>query len=127
MSLPLPLAEAAHLFIEKFIAYDVTSVLVDGRWEETIEPDRIINGVIQTQNSREIELDSDGAIADGTMLLHTKSIIYAYDLSFDTGEETKQTYIRYKSNVWKLQQRDNWTVKCQGFNQYILIRYTKLS
>ncbi len=125
MSLPLPLAAAADLFVESFSAYDTTSVLSDGRWVPTQEADRTISGVIQTDKEKDVLLESDGALSDGDLMFHTRSAVSANDLSQD-GQVLRQTYVRYGDEVWKLQRLSNWKPKAQGYNKYSLTKYTNI-
>ncbi len=127
MSLPLPLADAANLFIEKIVAFDATITRVSGRANKIISPDRIISGVIQSERQKEVKLASDGALSDGMLRLHTRADIFIADMSQDGGEKTVQTYIRYQGEVWKLNETDvGWAEKTQGFRKYTMTKYTNI-
>lgn len=124
--LPLAqLSQAADLFTENFFVFDIVSTNTLGRWQETVEPDRKISGVIQTSDPKKISFDADGAISDGTLMLHTRSTLSAYDLSQD-GQVIRQTYVRYKGEIWKLNQLTNWKPKTGKYNLYYLTKYTNI-
>lgn len=126
MSLPLPLANAANLFIEKFVAYNVVWSKTLGQWTGAVEPDRIISGVIQTRKEKQVTLSSDGALSDGDLMLHTKDSVSATDLSQQVGQTFTQTYVRYKNEVWKLSELTNWRPKTQDYGLYYLTKYTNI-
>jgi hypothetical protein len=125
MALPLPLSAAPDLFVESFIGYDEVSTKTLGRWSVVVEADRTITGVIQTDKSKDVRLDEDGALSSGTLMLHTRETLSANDLSQD-GQVLRQTYVRYMAEVWKLHRLTDWPVKTQGYNLYYLEKYTNI-
>lgn len=128
MSLPLPLAAAANLFIEKFFVFNVISSETptdSGRQEGAKEPDRLISGVIQTDKNKEVSVASDGSISDGNLMLHTQDILSAADLSQD-GQTNTQSYVRYKGEIWKVNELSNWAVKADNYKLYLLTKYTNV-
>ncbi len=122
MSLPLPLAQAANFFSELITVYDTTTVLVLGREQNTQEPDRLIKGVIQVREDS-MDIGDDGNISDGVFMLHTKETLSAYDTGED-GEIRRQTYVRFSQDVWKTTRIFDWASKTQGYNLYLLTRYS---
>ena len=125
MSLPLPLAAAADLFVEQVVVFESVSTKTLGRWDDVQGSDRVISGVIQTSKEKVVSVDEDGAISNGTLMLHTRETLFAYDLSQD-GQVLTQTYVRYGSEVWKLNELTDWPVKTQGYNLYYLTKYTNI-
>lgn len=126
MALPLyELAGAADLFIETFIAYDTVSTKTLGRWDAVVEADRTMYGVIQTDKTKAVNLAEDGALSTGTLMLHTRETLSANDLSQD-GQVLRQTYVRYKAEVWKLNTLTNWLPKTGSYNLYFLEKYTNI-
>lgn len=125
MSLPLPLAAAADLFVEKFNAYDTVSTKTLGRWNAVKDPDKVISGVIQTDSEKAVSLGSDGALSDGNLMLHTRATVSANDLSQD-GQTLTQTYVRYKGEIWKLSTLTNWRDKTENYGKFLLTKYTNI-
>ena len=125
MSLPLPLAAGANLFSQPITAYDEVFSLVNGRAQTVTEPDRTIYGVIQTRGDKRVTLGSDGALSDGGLLLHTTHTVSAADVSQE-GTTNRQTYVKYRGEVWKLFELANWKDKAQNYNKYRLTKYTKI-
>lgn len=125
MSLPLPLGGAADLFVESITVYDVVSTKEVGRWVDTPGDDYVIGGVIQTRDERDIQFDSDGSISQGTLMLHTRFDLSAFDLSQD-GQTLLQTYVRYEGDVWKLSRLTNWSAKTQNYKLYYMTKYTNI-
>lgn len=126
MSLPLPLGGAADFFAEKIVVYDVVGTKNDvGRWVNTPGDDYIISGVIQTKDEKGIQFDSDGSISQGTLMLHTRFDLSAYDLSQD-GQTLLQTFVRYQGDVWRLSRLTNWVNKTQNYNLYYMTKYTNI-
>lgn len=127
MSLPLPLAYAANLFLEKFTAYNVIYTLVNGRWERSTSESVTIAGVIQTSSNRIQDFQSDGVLSDGKLLLHTRATIYIADTSQENGEQTIQTYIVYGGDTWRVNEYAvNWAKKTQGYEVYLLTKYLNI-
>jgi hypothetical protein len=125
MSLPLPLACAADFFSETITVYDVVATKSIGRWVGTPGEDYTISGVIQTKDERGIKFDSDGAISQGTLMLHTRATLSAYDVSQD-GQTLTQTFVRYQGDVWRLSRLTNWNVKTQNVNLYYMTKYVNI-
>lgn len=127
MSLPLPLGGAADFFSEKIVVYDVVGTKSDvgGRWVNTAGEDYTISGVIQTHDEKAIQFDADGSISQGTLMLHTRFNLSAYDLSQD-GQTTLQTFVRYQGDVWRLSRLTNWVNKTQNYNLYYMTKYTNI-
>lgn len=125
MSLPLPLACAADFFSEAITVFDCTSVKEVGRWVDTPGDDYTISGVIQTHDEKGVQFDRDGSISQGTLMLHTRATLYAYDLSQD-GQTSLQTYVRYQGDVWRLSRLTNWNTKTQNINLYYMTKYVNI-
>ena len=125
MGVPLPLSPGGDQFVEQFIAYDSVSTKNLGRWSEVQEADRPISGVIQTDKTKNVRLDEDGALSQGTLMLHTRETLSANDLSQD-GQVLRQTYVRYGGEVWKLSSLTDWLPKTGSYNLYFLEKYTNI-
>lgn len=125
MSLSLPLGDAGDQFVEQFIAYDTVSTKTLGRWTPVQEADRVIWGVIQTDKNKVVNLSEDGALSTGSLVLNTRQTLSANDLSQD-GQVLRQTYVRYKAEVWKLNALTNWLPKTGSYNLYFLEKYTNI-
>ncbi len=127
MSLPLPLAAAASLFVEEFSAFDATFTITNGRWAKVTSVDRFIFGVIQTSKEKELIFKSDGVLSDGLLMLHTRDIINIADTSQQTGQNLTQTYVRYGNEIWKLNETAvRWTTKTQGYEKYFMTKYINI-
>ena len=127
MSLPLPLAAAASLFVEEFSAFDATFTITNGRWAKVTSVDRFIFGVIQTSKEKELIFKSDGVLSDGLLMLHTRDTINIADTSQQTGQNLTQTYVRYGNEIWKLNETAvRWTTKTQGYEKYFMTKYINI-
>lgn len=128
MSLPLPLAQAADMFIETDLltAFDVSWTLVDGRQDRVQGSDYTFSGIIQPKEDRKVSLGADGALSDGTMLLHTRRVLFVSDLSQESGELIIQTYIKFNDELWKINAPANWSTKTQNYKVYELTKYTNV-
>lgn len=128
MSLPLPLAQAADMFIEPDLltAFDITWTRVDGRQIKVKGPNYTFSGVIQPDTDREVSLEADGALSDGTMLLHTREVLGVADMSQLTGEEDRQTYVQFTGELWKVNEPTRWSSKTQNYRIYGLTKDTNL-
>lgn len=125
MSLPLPLACASDFFSEKITVFDMTSEKAVGRWIDTPGEDYTISGVIQTHDEKGVQFDSDGSLSQGTLMLHTRANLKAYDVSQD-GQTKTQTFVRYQGDVWRLSRLTNWNVKTQNVNLYYMTKYVNI-
>ena len=126
MSLPLPLQGVVNLFGQSITAYDATFTRTLGRVNKTIEPDRTIFGCIQPKRALKVDLSSSGALATGSLLLHTRDEVTAADMSQIDGPINRQTYINYENQTWKVETTENWADKNGGSNRYELIKYTNI-
>ncbi len=122
MSLPLPLAQAANFFSETVTVYDITSSLVNGRYVNVQEPDRLIRGVIQVKEDS-MDIGDDGSISDGVFMLQTTSTLFSFDVGID-GTTSRNTIVKYSNDVWKIIRIFDWALKTQGYNLYLLTRYS---
>lgn len=117
----LPTYLAVNIFSRNITAYDKTQSLVVGRVQTVKEANRSIRGVIQPATDKDIALLSDGAVSEGTLVLHTSSTVSAYDLS-QNNQNQRQTYVIYSGEHWRLTAIQNWSDKNGGTNRYILTK-----
>lgn len=122
MSLPLPLRQAANFFSETITVYDITATLVNGRQVNVQEPDRLIRGVIQVKEDS-MDIGDDGNISDGVFMLQTTSTLFSFDVGIE-GEIRRRTIVKYSDDVWEVIRIFDWARKTQGYNLYLMTRYS---
>ena len=128
MSLPLPLAAAAGLFLESLTVFDIITVRIAGRSQATQQPNRFIKGVIQTDKQLIQDIARGGTLADGSLILHTRGLINISDTTQNEGEQNTQTYVLYENDTWLADGLGvNWQAKAQGYNKYALTKFLDIS
>ena len=118
----LPLMPAMNVFASSITVYDLLGSRIEGRWQETAEPDRRISGVIQPADERVLSILPEGDRSDGAVLVHTQARLSWYDVE-QGATSNRQTIIRHGGSVWRVVKPQDWTTHTPGIWRYIAIRY----
>lgn len=121
--LVLPVALAANLFAERLQVFDVAHGR-DARGVSTPvqSADRTISGTFQPAGDSEAKWLPEGFSLDSARVLHTAGLIYAQQNS-GAAVETRQTYVRWGGQLWKVWRPQNWGSVAAGMQRYLATAY----
>lgn len=111
-----PVLPAISIFGTTHQAYDVTRTTVDHRQTESAGADYDVFGPIQPSTPKDLEILPEGDRTKAAITMHTKASLFIADAGTD-----KQTYIKYKSKVWRVAAVGEWDA--QGFRRYVATSY----
>lgn len=120
--LPLPLGGVVNIFGQQVLAFDVAMVAIEGKASRTVGADYPIFGVIQPAGDKAQAIVGPGVKTDGQMILQTRTVLKAVDVTQTGGAATDQSYIRYQGDVWRVFKIQGWADKNTGITRYILAR-----
>lgn len=121
--LVLPVALAANLFAERLPVFDVTHGR-DARGVSTPvqSADRVISGTFQPAGDSDAKWLPEGFTLDAARVLHTAGLIYAQQ-STGAAVETRQTYVRWGNQLWKVWRPQHWGNVAGGMQRYLATVY----
>jgi len=100
----LPVNVAVSMFSEIAIPF-ITKEGIDndqGEWVEAqVEAGNFV-GKISPSTDRDLDILSEGEIASGAQVIHVINVVLYFVDPKQTTEETKQTYVTWKGNTWKV-------------------------
>ncbi len=118
----LPLGGVVSIFGQPVVGFDVAMAAVKGRAARTTGANYTLFGVIQPAGDKAQAIAASGVKTDGQMILQTKKVLKAVDVTQTGGPASDQAYIRYQGDVWRVFKVQGWYDKNTGISRYILAR-----